>query len=193
MALRATTVFTGSTGTPYLNQFHFPGSGATDAAAAASAASTFWQAISANMANNLSWTRSGEVEEFDPATGLTTAVHSTDPVSGAGVNAAEMLPFTSQALVRWRTGVFQDGREIRGRTFIPGLTQDELADGLLLPAMQTLIANAAGTLADLLGVWSRPREASAGPPVVEARAGQIVPVSASSVWNQFAVLRSRRD
>lgn len=194
MALRVTTQFTGLTGAPYLNVFNFPGSGSSDAAAAAVAASNFWQGIADKLSTALSWTRSGEVEEFDPANGQVSALHSTDPVNGVGTQAGERMPFAIQGLVRWRTGVFVDGREVRGRTFIPGLTQDMNDNGTLLPAVQSDIAADAGTLAALLGVWSRPIEPDpdADPPIA-GRPGQIIPVSASSVWNQFAILRSRRD
>jgi len=193
MALRVKTTFAGLTGAPYLNLMHFTGTGGTAASAAAVAVSNFWGEIDARMHTSLTWTRDGSVEEFNEETGAITALHATDAVSGAGALGGEPLPFAVQGLVRWRTGVFVDGREVRGRTFVPGLTESDSTSGVLGAGAAAAMTSAAGTLEDALAIWQRPKvDRTVDPPVVE-RIGTIVPVASHSIAVQFAVLRSRRD
>lgn len=190
MALRVTTEMSGPPGSPWLCQMHFNGTGSTDAAVAAIAVSDFWDDIKAAIVNDVTFSRSGEVEEFDPETGDITDLHSTDAVAVVGTDADEALPWVTQILVRWRTGVYVAGRERRGRTFIPGISLNGLDNGRVHSSFVALFGTAAGTLAAApLAIWSRPVYVDGE----LERAGNITPVASSSVWNQFAELRSRRD
>ena len=193
MALRVRTEITAVSGSPYLSTMHFPGSGGTDAEAAADAVRAFWDELDSSMAAPASIQVLGEVEEFDPETGALLEVFSTEQAVLVASGGGDPLPWATQALIRWRTGAFIDGRELRGRTFIPALTEGHNTQGRPTAALITILNSAAGAVNTLLGIWQRPRAASEGPPVVEARAGQIVPVSAFSAWSQWAQLRSRRD
>jgi hypothetical protein len=193
MALRVRTEITAVSGSPYLSTFHFPGSGGTDAEAAADGARAFWAEIVASMAAPTSVQVVGEVEEFEPETGNLLAVFQSEQAVLVASGSGDPLPWATQGLIRWRTGAFIDGRELRGRTFIPALTEGHSTQGRPTAALITILNTAAGAVNDLLGVWQRPRLASEGPPVVEARDGQIVPVASFSVWTQWAQLRSRRD
>lgn len=180
--IRVRTVFSGLTGSPYLSTMHFIGTGSTDAAAAVAAVGSFWSAIDALMWNSLTWQTEADVDEVDPAGNL-TAIHGVTPETGAGGVIGTPLPFATQALVTWRTTAFLGGRNLRGRTFIPGLTTSALAAGQLEGTSQGTIQTAAGTLvaaAAQLGVWSKRYLA-----IHEAVSG--------SVAVKFAVLTSRRD
>jgi hypothetical protein len=87
-------------------------------------------------------------------------------------------------LIKWRTGIYLAGREIRGRTFIPGLDAFTNAEGVV----DTTVHDA---LSDDLATWLGGLSA---PPLIWSRThGDSAAVAAAEVWDQFAVLRSRRD
>lgn len=183
--LRVRTVFTSAiAGSPYLSTMYFTGdddaSGALDAVTAVGA---FWGAVDALMDSEVTWATEDEVVVMSND-GTITGSHSITPVTGAGALAAEALPLASQALVRWVTGQYVNGRRLRGRTFIPGLVEASNNNGRLVAASSTVIQNAANVLVAVatvdLAVWSKTHSVS-------------FPVSSASVWSEFAILRSRRD
>jgi hypothetical protein len=123
-----------------------------------------------------------EVLEIQVATGTTLGSFtvSESPVTGADSNDA--VPNASMALVRWRTGIYVSGREIRGRTFIPGLTEASLdANGNLGTTPISAIDAGSNLLiaGDPLAIYSPTR-------------GSAATVTQASTWSEFAVLRSRR-
>lgn len=180
---RVQTVFTGVAGSPYYSTFHFS-AGFGSASAAVAAAGGFWGVVDASLYNELTWDIPGEVEVINDETGNIIAVENATPQNGTGALSAQPLPPATQGLLRWRTGSFVGGREIRGKTFVPGLTISAAADGQPTPTIITALENAAtalvGSPSAQLVVYSRTNGTSA-------------PVTASSAWGQFAVLRSRRD
>lgn len=181
---RIRTTFSGATGSPWVNTLFFSETGGS-AQQAANAAAIFWQAVDAEMHTSITWSNETDVLIVNEDTGAATGVVQVEDSSGAGSNGVDLLPPATQALVRLRTGVFNDGREIRGRIFIPGLTEGaNTAGGSVNGATATVIGDAAAALvadanSELL-VWSRSALQAHG-------------VVAASVWNQFAILRSRRD
>lgn len=180
---RVRTVFSGVTGSPWVNTAFFI-EGTSSAQDCVDAVGAFWGAVDALMDSSVTWTTLADVETVDAATGQVTAVASTTPVTGTGSGGASGIPIAAQALVRWRTGVYEGGREIRGRWFIPGLGTGSNTDGVVTTASVTAIQTAAQALVNdpdtILCVWSRANNDSAA-------------VTSASTWNQFAVLRSRRD
>lgn len=180
---RVKTEFTGLAGAPYLSQMYFNSSFGT-AGDATTVADAFWRACAAVQHENLLFNVLGDVDQVDSSTGQLVGVAQGTASSGQGTIVADVLPFATQALVRWRTGVFVGGREIRGKTFIPGLTELQAALGQLSGAAETALQGAAD------GVLGAP----ANFPVIYSRKNLVsAPISSTSVWNQFAVLRSRRD
>lgn len=124
-----------------------------------------------------------EIEEVDPATGQVTGVATATTITKTGTQAGEPVPQVSQALVRWRTGAFINGREVRGRTFLPGLSRGTITIGGELSGVASLAIGNASTAfvaASGIGVWSPAR-------------ATFQLASTASVWNEFAVMRSRRD
>jgi hypothetical protein len=179
--LRLRTLWSGIGGTPFLTTLYFDGSTQTEADDAVLTAAAFLGNADAVIDNGLSWATEAEVVRMDPATGQPLSLFTTTPATGTGALAGNQVPFIAQALIRWRTGVFVGGKEIRGRTFLPGL-QGGTADGTLSAAnITTLSGAAAGLVAGVavFGVWSKTH-------------GQFQPAISSSVWNQFASLRTRR-
>lgn len=180
---RVRTTFTGLQGSPWLSTMYFDSSTGT-VADCVNAVAGWWSDVDAAMSNLVDWATLPDVETVDAATGNVTAVTSTGVISSTGGLAAEPAPTVSQGLMRWRTGVYVAGREIRGRTFIPGLTVAASDDGRLTSALQTLLNTAAADFIAFPGV---------SPVVWSRKNGTQSPISSGSVWSEFAALRSRRD
>lgn len=126
-----------------------------------------------------------DVPVVDPTNGQIVSVESSTGYSWTGSNTEQRLPPTAQALVRWRTGNFEGGREVRGRTNIPGGTESwNSASGTVETTISNLIN---GRAVDLINdantvfvVWSK-------------KNGLWWAAQSGSCWSQWAVLRSRRD
>lgn len=181
--LRVRVGMTGPPGAPYVATHYFAESDATAVAAATAAVAALWGAWDAQMTNQITWEIENEVTVLTEA-GTVTGSFLVDGQTGTGSGTSEPLPIAAQALCQWRTGVYLAGREVRGRTFIPGLTSGANDDGMLLQANRNLIDSAALTYVGASGctpvVWSRAR-------------AQAIPISGGFAWSQFAMLTSRRD
>ena len=139
----------------------------------------------AELADELSW-HPNEVARVDPVTGDVIGLFAVTGSSIGMDDVAQALPWATQGLVRTRTGDYVGGREIRGRTFVPGPTEVSSDAGVPIGAytssVQTAFENfgtAAGP-AGGVGVYS--------PTNGSFHFGELY-----SVWDQWAVLRSRRD
>lgn len=159
---------------------------AADAQLAADAVNAFWLNVSGMIVNTVTWSVEDLATVIDPVTGQPTGVVAVDGDTGVGGAAGGMMPRAAQGLIQWRTGVWQAGREIRGKTYVPGLDNEfSTLNGEFVPAQQQLLATYASDLLTTPGnpnlvVWSR-------------KYGTVTPVTSGAVSNQFAVLRSRRD
>lgn len=180
---RVQLVSQGVAGSPYYTTFHFLGASGSPAQAAADAAG-FWGAVDAYMDSSLIWDLDTAVETIESTTGNIVGVTDVPPASGTGGTTGDVLPPATQALVRWRTGQFVGGREIRGKTFLPAIGEINSVEGQPASAMTTGIENAA------LALFSSPNSQLV---VYSRKNGQAAPVTAASLWSEFAVLRSRRD
>ena len=136
------------------------------------------------------------VQTITPATGAITAEETdSEAMSVTGTHTdGKVVPNASQALLQWRTGVYRAGRQVRGRTFVPGISDDLVTAGELpsatVSAFQTAQSDFLDSAGDF-GVWSRPVAADPDHDQV-ARAGAFTPVSGGTTWSELAVLRSRR-
>lgn len=181
---RVTTLFTGTPAVGGgINQFYFAET-AGSAAQAHAAVASFWAGVKTQMSSALTYTVAGEIELFDAATGQITGLATTDAVTSVGTQAGDMLPPATQGLVRWRTGFFANGRELRGRTFLPGMVEGSNLNGAPASTVVTALSGYAASLVSgtnhQLSVYSRAHASAA-------------PVTSSSVWTKWAQLRSRRD
>ena len=185
--LRVRTVFVGVTGSPWLSTLWFAGATASptqaEADAAVAAAGAFWGAVDANMSNLVTWSTEPSVGVID-LSGVQTGAYTTTPQTGTGASAGSLLPFAVQGLIRTLTGSFVGGRQIRGRIFVPGLTELQTGAGVMdsatITAFNLAISNLIADVNSSLVVFSRVNNA-------------VSTVIAGSTWNQLAVLRSRRD
>lgn len=178
------TVFGGVSGTPYVSTMFFSDALGLSTQDAVDAVGTFWTSMSGPMIGAATWETESDVRVVDPDTGEVTGIVTTTPHSGAGGSgSAEPLPWSSQGLIRWHTGLFVGGKEIRGRTFIPALPEADSVAGVPLAAWRTAAdAAAAALIADgdsTFLVYSRKHRQAEG-------------VISGSSWSQWAVLRSRR-
>lgn len=180
---RVKTEFTGLAGAPYLSQMYFQ-SALGSAQGAVDSVGDFWGAIDSQCVPDLIWNTIADVEIVESTTGQLVGTSQTTPANGQGGAGGEPLPFAVQGLVRWRTGVYVGGREIRGKTFIPGLSEaasvlgqmGSTPQGVIDGAITAMLSDAGSALC----IFSRKNLTE-------------VLVSSGSTWNQFAVLRSRRD
>lgn len=183
--IRIRTGFTGVPGTPWLSNFYFD-EDLANAQVCADTAASFWEQAQLAMSSLIDWAQDGVATVLDPATGEPTDVASYTPNTGDGQGSGDMLPASTQLLITWRTGVFAGGRELRGKTFVPGLvssTNDN--DGTIDEGVVTQFAGYADDLLTTPGnaqivVWSR-------------KNGTTPQVTGSRITNEWAVLRSRRD
>lgn len=183
--LRIRTTFTGTTGAPYLSTMFFSRVDTGSAPAAASAVGAFWAYLTNNMSDQLDWVVEPFADVLDDVTGNLTGL---DPIgggeSGTGASSGELLPPATQGLLRLATSSVVSGRILRGRVFLPGATED-MSDAGVPDASYLADVSAAYALltgdpdAELL-IWSRTH-------------GVSHPVTGGGPWNQWAVLRSRRD
>jgi hypothetical protein len=184
--LRTTTVWTTAQGSPYFTTLHYGGLAQADADAALDATADLWEAIDTEMFAGIQWSVENDVPSIDPVTGDTIGMFTGTGRTGFGQGAGEVLPWATQGLFRWRTGVYLGGREIRGRSFIPGLRETSNTEGSPTPSMVTGLNTVLSTwLGGLpagrkLTVWSRAR-------------GEAVDVNSGTMWSEWATLRSRRD
>jgi hypothetical protein len=184
--LRVRTVFSGVQGAPWLSTFYFQATteGQTEASAAVTATGAFWTSVKARMGTQISYATQAQVDGIDVNGGHTGAWNTT-PATGTGSLAGNLLPPAVQGLVQWRTGTYVNNREVRGRTFLPGLTTASNSslgafDTATATPVQTAINTLLGNATVHLSVWDR------------THAGAATVVS-GACWGQFAVLRSRRD
>lgn len=183
--LRVRTTWSGYQGVPYLSTHYFARTDGDSAAFAADAVAALWVGAKDVISSSLSWNVEPEVAVLDSTTGTLTGVDNVaGGRSGTGDASGEILPFSTQGLLRLSTADVVSGRILRGHTFIPGGTEAHNNLGVPTPGYRTVI-NAAFTdmfesPSTALIVWSRTH-------------GAIGPVLSGSCWDQWAVLRSRRD
>lgn len=181
MVLRVRTVWEGTTGSPYLSTMHFSGTDQAAADAAVAALDAFWSSVDDFVTTNLNWRTEPDVESIDANLNI-TGIFNTTPATGSGAVSGPELPWIAQGLIRWRTAQILAGRELRGRTFIPGATETHNDDGTPVASYVSGLQTAAATLigTGIFGVLNR-------------SAGVLHIAVSASAWTQWAALRSRRD
>lgn len=169
-----------------VHYFDFAGGSAQDAA---DAVAVLWGGFESFLYDTVTWSVDTAAAIIDETNGDLDGVTTITPASGGGTNTTEPLPPSQMGLVRWVTSGVVNNRVLRGRTFVGPTTQDANDSGLLTSASQTDLQNAANaflavTDADPV-IWHRPPEGQSS--------GVFHPITGASVWNNFAVLRGRRD
>lgn len=162
--------------------------GATSITTQRTALTTFWQAVDDALDDSVTWAiRNAGVVVDDGSGTLTGSWSSGSVVSGVGLGVTEPLPDATQTLIRWNTPNIVNGRFLRGRTYVPGLSSLNVDEGNVRAAAITLIGAAATALVGSgagLRVWHRP---------IAGSGGASFSATSAAVWPEFAVLRRRRN
>lgn len=116
-------------------------------------------------------------------------------------NSAYVYSAASGVAVNWLTAIVADGSRIRGRSFVVPLASNayDLTGSIEATALTAIRASSATAVvggANNFVVWHRPYPGRAASPTLPARpahVGSFAFVTASSVADKVAVLRSRRD
>ena len=189
------SVATGVAGSPYYTNLYFNGDPG-NVNIALGRVRQFWVDLAGVMRTGLVTNVESEVRVIDPASGdVTNILVGGEQTAVASSGSGAIAPPATQGLIRLQTSGLRLNRQVQGRIFIPGVTSAAVsAQGTALTAYQTTLTNAAAALRATtsgvqLVVWSRPRPLI-GPVGLP---GQASPVTGASAWQEFAVLRSRRD
>lgn len=150
----------------------------------ASALNTFWGSIVDQIAADGTIFWDGECEIVNVTTGQVegSLFQSTWTLTSTG--AGEPLPLMTQGLLQWRTGVFSNGREVRGRTFVPDPTEAMNTSAKPSAAYRVDLESAADVLvSDTAAAFS----------IYSKQNRTLTPVTSGTCWSKWASLRSRRD
>lgn len=177
---KVTTVTTDTYGGPFYTTHYFNSSVGDGGASTVQA---FWNAMKTFIAGSAVMNFDGTVQQIDSETGQLTGVIPTPPWQVLGSAGGEVAPWFTQGLIQWRTAQFVNGRRLIGRTFIPGVTEQYSSSGVPTAAYTTGLAAGITVMEGGGFVIYSPTHRTFG----------IVPEGASTAWNKFASLRSRRD
>jgi hypothetical protein len=182
---RVHVVWTGLPGYPGLTTFWF-GVGTSTASTRDAAVRTFLNGIKADVVIGISMTVQPEQTIIESDTGLPTGVEvGPGALAIGGSNSGELAPYATQGLLRLSTAHYDGARRLQGRIYLGGMSQNN-SHGVPIPAFITRMNTAAETL--------RSSMASSGPWMVYSRKfSTAAPVTAVTCWDNWAVLRSRRD
>lgn len=182
MAIRIQTIQTGFQGGPAYNNWYAGGQTQADADELALRVKNLWTAFGGLMKTGVEVRTTGVAEVFETITGKTTTNLAVEPLLTGGIAGAAEAAAGTCLVLRWRTGVYVNGREIRGRSYMSGLA--DIADGSGMVAQASLNgANAAAAGYATGSVTS----------VYSPTNGSTAPISAGSCWNMFGLMRSRRQ
>lgn len=181
---RVRVVWTGVAGTPWYSNLYTL-SGAAPPATAHGSVVALLNALRTLYGTGITALAEGDIAQIESTTNQVIGVSSVAPVSVVGTSATPLLPLATQGLVRFLTGQFANGRQIRGRMSLPGLTQGSIGtSGSVNAGTVSTVNTAFGNYLTALGpaavVFSR-------------KNGTAVPISSATCWTSFSVLRSRRD
>lgn len=179
------TEWVGVAGSPYATVIHIEPTIGSTPQQCADAWLDFLTAIDGAVSDDVTYTLLNEVTVIESTTGELVDVASITGGTVDGLNTNQILPRTTQMLVQWQTGAVVAGRRRRGRTFLPCFTEDQNIDpGVPSGTIVAGVAAAANAFVDACG----------GAFVIYSTAHRsFSPVTAASVWSEWASLRSRRD
>jgi len=174
--------WTGIQGAPLLSTFYFE-LGSALPQDCVDLVDAFLSDLAPKIFADADWATEPEVDEIDVVTGAIVGVSTTTPSTGSGSDSNTPFSFADQGLIRWKTTSFNNGRRLQGRMFVPVPTTSDDSNGVPSSTYKAALQSAADTfLASTdpeLFIWSRVN-------------GNASPVASASVWEQWAVLRSRR-
>lgn len=149
-----------------------------------------WSDLAATFVTGTTVTIDPDVFNIDEGTGDVVSIVTlgSPPAPVTGSNAGDPLPPATQGLLQWRTSGVVRNRRVRGRTFLPAQGEGGSTLGVPSSGLITTWQDAADIFLSQVQqpvVWSRP--VPGGDP------GSFHAVESAAAWDQWAVLRSRRD
>lgn len=197
--IRVKALWSGFQGAPGLTVFHFSkfdvGAGfvTADSQSAVDRVRSFFFGCTASLPAGVSVQVQGDAEIIEGTDNSLVEIHATTQpavVNGTATGTSYASPVG--AVVNWRTNEIRKGRRIRGRSFLVPLAGSAFeSNGTLSASTLTNVSSSANTLrtaagSTQLGVYARPT-------TKDATDGLWAQVTAHSVPDMGAVLRSRRD
>jgi hypothetical protein len=179
---RTRTEWSGLPGFPGLQTLYWAASAGSAQAAVDELAASYTGAASL-IDNSLDWVIRSDVEEVDPTTGQVTGLISVTGATDDGSQAAAAMSLGTQGLVWLRTGVWRNGREVRGRFYLPGVCTSGNDQGTPSSTYQTGILAAVTALVD---------QASVNLVVYSPSNSEWLPIEALVISPYWARLRSRQ-
>jgi len=179
------TVWTGVAGSPYYTTLRaFSGNDLT-AEAFSDAWDTCLTARNVDFPTALTANIQAELRLIDSVTGTLVGTEATTGNTVTGASSGDSLPRASQGLIRWSTPAIVAGRRLRGRTFLPCIiesfnTAGGKVDASLVAAWREVLDEFITDCQGELCVWSPTH-------------GSVANVSGADLWDEWAVMRSRRD
>lgn len=185
MMRRVRTVWSGVAGSPYYTNMYFTFV-QDQAVAAGTAVDLFWDALKAGIDTGVTARVEAEQAIVDDATGDTVDTETSGVAFETfGEDPGDPMPGFTQGLVRWQTATFVGGRRIKGRTFIPAVTEGSNQNGVPVAGYVDRFPDAIGDLID--------SSSSFGPLRIFSRTNLTSAVVISgSLAPSWSVLRSRR-
>lgn len=181
---RVRTDFAGGSGAAQVSTMFFSKAGGETAQDAASAVRALWQALHDVIYTGYTIKVEDQVFLIDQVSGEPTGIESVSTTAVTTTGASDPLPWATQGLMRWTTGTFIGGRQVRGRTFIPGTLESCNTLGVPNATYSSIVVPAIATFLGTTGVtpviWSRKNHS--GWPIING-----------DLWSKWAELRSRRD
>lgn len=183
--LRVTTRLNPSVGGgPWFSVQYFTGTTQTEADDAVTALTTFWNSVSSELQCGGTAITGESVRLVDEASGQTIGDLTGTPGSVALTGGLQPVTLVSQARLNLLTGVFVGGTQIRGKMFIPGISETRSDSGApsatVLANLRTAALALMNNASTVWGVYSRTHR-------------QFETITGISTYSQFSVLRSRRD
>lgn len=181
--LRVTTHFDSFVGGPYVTEMHFTGTDQTAADSAALAVHDFWDDVKGTICGPGFINIDPAVLEINSSTGQPEGVFFSTVAQVAPGLSSDPLPLGTQGCIITRTGHYVNGREIRGRIYVPRPTEGHNGTGTPDATYRGILDTAVATLLATTGVellaWSKTH-------------GIQQPVSQAQCSNNWARLLSRR-
>lgn len=179
---RVRTVWTGFPGSPGYSNHYFT-SAATPQACVDIVRDALVQ-LGTSASNQVTATIDAVVFSIESTTGDIVGTSTVTGRTASGTGTGDLLPVSTQGLVGFRTGNFINGRELRGRWFVPAMLENSNTAAGAPSSTVTLQLIASGNIlingAPDFVIYSRTHKEFS---------------SATSAYSpvKWAVLRSRRD